>query len=97
MKNTILTLTSCLLYFIFATVLLFSSCTENQRAKNYGGTMKIHLPAGQKLETITFKGEADVWYLTRPMLPTDSAVVHTFKEESSFGVMSGTILIYETK
>lgn len=72
------------------------SCTDNERAKNYGGTMKINLPKGQKLETITFK-ESNVWYLTRPMLPTDSAVVHTFKEESTYGLMSGTILIYETK
>jgi hypothetical protein len=75
---------------------LFSSCTENNRAKNYGGTMTINLPVGQKLETITFK-ESNVWYLTRPMLPTDSAVTHTFKEESNYGVMSGTILIKETR
>ncbi len=80
----------------FGCVCSFYSCTENQRAKKYGGTMQINLPAGQKLETITFK-DANVWYLTRPMLPTDSAVTHTFKEESNFGVLSGTILIHETK
>lgn len=91
------TIKELLLFIVFG---IFASgiysCTENQMAKNYGGTMKIHLPKGQKLENITFK-ETNVWYLTRPMLPTDSAVLHTFKEESNFGVMSGTILIYETK
>lgn len=81
---------------IIILVITLQSCTENQRAKNYGGTMTINLPKGQKLETITFKN-ADVWYLTCPMLPTDSAVTHTFKEDSNFGVMSGTILIKETR
>lgn len=75
---------------------LFTSCTENERAKSYGGTMTINLPAGQKLVGITFK-ETNVWYHYRPMLPTDSAVTHTFKEESTYGIMSGTILINETR
>ncbi len=91
-----------LIYSVLSVLMLvggvcsLTSCTENERAKHYGGTMKINLPIGQKLEMITFKDD-NVWYLTRPMLPTDSAVTHTFKEESNYGVMSGTILIYETK
>ncbi len=75
---------------------LFTSCSENERAKSFGGTMTINLPAGQKLMGITFK-ETDVWYHYRPMLSTDSAVTHTFKEESKYGILSGTILIHETR
>lgn len=72
------------------------ACTDNQNAKNYGGTAEVTLPAGEKLVTATWKDD-DLWYLTRPMLTTDSAVTYTFKEKSSFGMMEGTYIIHETK
>lgn len=31
--------------------------TANSRAKNYGGTITIELPAGQKFEAITWKDD----------------------------------------
>lgn len=81
-------------------LLLFSgslgACTENQKAKTFGGTAEITLPAGEKLITTTWK-DNDLWYLTRPMLPSDSAITYTFKEKSSFGMMEGTYVIHETK
>jgi hypothetical protein len=77
-------------------LLLFSACTKNEKAKNYGGTAEIDLPNGQKLVTATWKDD-DLWYLTRPMLPCDSAVTYTFKEKSSFGYMEGTYIIHEVK
>lgn len=77
-------------------LLLFAACTESQKAKTYGGTAEITLPAGEKLITATWK-EDDLWYLTRPMLMGDSAVSYTFKEKSSFGVMEGTYIIHEVK
>lgn len=86
MKQTII--------LIFTT--FFISCTENQRAKNFGGSAKIELEPNQKLVTATWKDD-DFWYLTRPMKESDSPEVYVFKEQSSFGIMSGEYSIFETK
>lgn len=74
----------------------FTSCTENQMAKNYGGSMTMELPAGQKLINLTWKNE-EIWYLSRQMKSTDSAEVYTFQEKSSFGIQEGTITLKESK
>jgi len=80
----------------FFTIGYLSGCTENQKAKKFGGTAEIKLPKGEKLVTATWK-DSDLWYLTRPMLQCDSAVTYTFKEKSSFGIMEGTYIIHEVK
>lgn len=72
------------------------SCTENMKAKNFGGSAEVSLPANQKLVNVTWKDD-DLWYITRPMHPTDSAETYTFHEESSFGVWEGTYTIKEVK
>ena len=72
------------------------SCTENIRARNFGGATTLQLPKGEKLINVTWK-EADLWYLTRPMNATDTAVTYAFREESSFGIFKGVITIKELK
>lgn len=72
------------------------SCTEQQRAKKYGGTATENLPANQKLVTVTWK-ETNLWYLTRPMSATDVAETYEFKESSNFGILNGKVIIKETK
>jgi hypothetical protein len=52
--------------FLIATLLL-ASCTAQQRARSYGGTLDINLPPSTKLVTATWKDTADLWYLHRPM------------------------------
>lgn len=46
---------------------LCSSCTSNQRAKEWGGTMTINVDPNYKVTMATFKGEADMWYMIEPM------------------------------
>ena len=75
---------------------MVTSCTENNRVKNWGGEGTINLPKGRKLVTVTWK-ETQVWYLTRPMTSNDVAETYQFQEESSWGVMEGTYTIVETK
>jgi len=75
---------------------LIASCTENSRAKNFGGEAEITLPQGQKLINVTWKDNA-LWYITRPMINSDSAVTYTFHEKSSWGTWEGTYLIHELK
>ena len=65
--------------------------------KNWGGSMTIELPKGQKLEEITWKGDSDLWYLTRPMREDEIAETHTFQQDTEFGIFEGTVTIIETK
>jgi hypothetical protein len=75
---------------------IFVACTENQRAKTFGGTMTVNLPAGQKLINATWK-EEDLWYLIRPMRAGEVPEEALFKEDSSFGILKGTVVFKESK
>ena len=85
------------LFALIITGLAFAiGCTQNQRAKSFGGTATENLPAGQKLVNATWK-EDHLWYLTRPMHTNDVAENYTFKESSSWGILQGTVILKETK
>jgi len=77
-------------------IITITSCTENSRAKGWGGTAEVVLPKGKKLVTATWK-ENSLWYLTRDMTKDDVAETYEFHEESSLGVMEGTYKIIEVK
>lgn len=79
---------------LFALLLSLGSCTENQRAKKYGGTATIELPAGEKLIVATWK-DADLWYLTRERHPGEAIESYTFNEKSNYGILEGTYIIKE--
>lgn len=84
---------------VFAALLVaatFFSCTQNQRAKAWGGEADYDLECGQKLIEVTWKGD-QMWMLTRPMREDESAETYSFVEESSFGLMEGTVTIKECK
>ena len=72
------------------------SCTENLRARQYGGTATIELEPGQKLVEATWK-ESSIWYLTEPMEPGYEPKTKTFQEDSRFGVMEGTVIFVERR
>lgn len=83
--------------FSFLIVTMFlASCTQNQKAKNFGGKAEITLPKGKKLIIATWKDD-NLWYLTRDMHPEENAEVYQFSEESSFGVLEGVYIIKEEK
>lgn len=72
------------------------SCTDNRMARKFGGKHSINLEANQKLENITWKGD-NLWILTRNMSQKDNPQTYTFKEESSWGVLEGEIIIVESR
>jgi len=72
------------------------SCTQNSRAKQFGGTAKLEVPCGERVTNITWKDD-QLWYSTVPMEVGYEPKVHTFREESSFGVMEGKYILTETK
>lgn len=73
-----------------------SSCTDNVRAKNWGGSMTIEVPPGNKVTNITWK-KGDLWYSYRPFQEGESPVTQYFVEESSFGIMEGSVKFVESK
>lgn len=75
-------------------ILLLSSCTENTRAKSFGGTMTVELPPQTKLVTATWK-ETELWYLYRPMRQGETPETSIFQENSSFGMWEGTVKFIE--
>jgi len=71
-----------------------TSCTENERAKNFGGTMTVELPKGHTLVTATWK-ESELWYLTEIRPDSVKPKTYWFKEESNFGKWEGTVIFKE--
>jgi hypothetical protein len=73
-----------------------SSCTDNIRAKAFGGNMTINVPAGNKVTNITWK-EGDLWYSFRPFQEGEVPVTQSFIEESTWGVLEGQVTFIESK
>ncbi len=88
------TICNLLILIILATATI--SCTENQRARNFGGTETINLPKGEKLVVATWK-ETNLWYLTEPMDSSYVPKIKIFREESSYGMLEGTVTFVESK
>lgn len=75
-----------------AVIIMLTGCHEV--TKNYGGTMTLDLPEGQKLEEITWK-DSDLWYLTRPMRENEKPETHLFKADTEWGVFEGQVIVRE--
>ena len=71
-------------------------CTENQMARNFGGTETIVLPKGRRLVNLTWKGDkgaANLWILTKE--DTTKPTTYYFEEKSDMGMMEGKVIINE--
>ena len=72
------------------------SCTSNQRAKHWGGSMTINVEPGYKVTMATFK-EANMWYMVEPMdddyVPKDKILI----EDSNWGMIEGKVTFHESR
>ena len=84
----------CLLGLLAGVGSLVTGCSENTRARMYGGTMEVKLPPGTKLVNATWK-EDNFWYLTRPRRTNEPVETHHFQEKSVHGVQEGTVIFHE--
>jgi len=84
------------LFIVLSLALVLVGCTENQRARNFGGSATEKLPPGRKLVNVTWKQD-NMWLLTRPMTTNDVAETYKFAESSSFGLVQGDVTIIESK
>ena len=78
------------------TILSFSSCTEQERARNFGGKIEIEVPAGYKVTSATWK-EAELFYFMEPMeegyVPTEKK----FIESSCYGFWESEVTFKEKR
>ena len=81
---------------LFAITLL-ASCTENSRARLWGGTETINLDPGKRLVNITWKSSdksgSNLWILTKQ--DTTKPSTYLFEEKSSMGMLEGKVIIIE--
>ena len=69
-------------------LLAFTSCTDNQKARNFGGTETVKLEPNEKFINITWKQD-DLWIIVQDTV-TGSYYV---REKSSFGMLEGKVII----
>lgn len=74
--------------FAIIIVIISASCTQNSRARNFGGKEEMKLKDNERLINITWK-DTDMWLLTEDTITK----VKYFRESSSFGVWEGEIKI----
>ena len=76
-----------LLIALFATACC-TSCTQNQRAKSWGGNATVKVPEGTEFVNVTWKND-NLWVLVKDLKTGD----YKFYEESSWGLLEGTYTI----
>lgn len=79
------------------TALIYSGCTQNQRAFALGGTAHIQLEHGRKFVNASWEGASHLWIATRPTKPEDTVEVYEINEFSSYGLLQGKVIVSETK
>ena len=71
--------------------------TFNPIAREVGGTITVNLEPNRKLVNISWKTDNSLWILTRKMKNNEDAEEYEYKEDSSFGIIEGTVKIIEHK
>lgn len=98
MKTTLSLNESRTLFAVLVTLLAFAAtaCTQNQRAREFGGEMVVNVACDQVVFDVTWKGE-DLWYATQPARPDWRPERKTFAEASSFGLVEGRVTLVESR
>ena len=84
------------LFLSILTILSFSSCTEQERARNFGGKMEIEVPAGYKVTSATWK-ETELFYFLEPMEEGYFPKEKKFMESSSYGILESEVTFKEKR
>ena len=79
---------SVLTILIFISTLTIS-CTKNQRAKRWGGTMEYSIPENEEFVNATWKDDNLLWIITK----SKTSTTFYMHEVSNFGLMEGTVVI----
>jgi len=82
------------IFLIIAIAFAITSCTENQRAKKYGGTTEYTVPTDKQFVNATWKGD-NLWIITADRDTNHTPKTYYMDEKSSYGVWEGTVVIRE--
>lgn len=74
--------------FVLFMFIVCTSCTDNNRARHFGGTETVKLFPKEKFINITWK-ETSLWVITQD---TTTGVFYA-REKSSYGLLEGKIII----
>ena len=77
------------LFSITIATLELVSCTDNARARHFGGTEEISLKPNEVVLNVTWKGSNEMWICTKD---TTTGVTY-FREKSAWGVLEGTVIL----
>ncbi len=69
-------------------------CSDNTRARQYGGTWTKALPCDKMLVNVTWKTD-DLWVLTTDAPAGYTPRTYEFVEDSVNGVWEGTVIVTE--
>lgn len=87
MKNKNVRLSTMVALFI-AIVMGSTSCTNNQRARSFGGTETVKLLPNEEFVNITWKQD-NLWIIVKDK----NTGKFYAREKSSFGIMQGKVVI----
>lgn len=88
---------SCTTPFLVAVVaIVLTGCTQEQRAKNFGGDIVVDVKCDNKLFDVMWKDD-NLWYAVRPMRSDEKPETFTFIEQSSFSIWEGTVTFNESR
>ena len=76
------------LTMIAITLLALVSCTDNQRARSFGGTETVKLEPNEKFINITWKQD-NLWIIVQDTITGN----YYAREKSNFGVLQGKVVI----
>lgn len=82
--------------FAIIAISFCGSCTPNQLAREYGGTVKVKVEPGYKVTSATWKGQ-DLFYFVEPMEEDYTPKEKKFIESSSFGIIESTVIFTESR
>ena len=77
-------------------ILSLLACTENQRARTFGGTMEVQVPCDQQVFDVTWKGD-QLWYATQPAPSGWTPQTKRFVEHAAFGLVEGEAVLVESR
>lgn len=83
-----------IIFSFLVVIALLTSCSEQERARSFGGDLTITLDPGQRLQNVTWKTEESLWILTYED-PTKPPAKYTYREKSKFGIVEGAVYIVE--
>jgi hypothetical protein len=75
-------------------ILALTSCTEQIRARQFGGKIEIDVPSGYKVTSATWKA-SDIFYFIEPMEENYTPKEKKFIESSSYGVLETEVTFRE--